>query len=202
MKSSNPINSMAIIAVFASLTAIGAFIKITLPVVPFTLQIVIVFLAGALLGSTRGLQSQLVYLFVGLAGLPVFTKGGGITYLLQPTFGYLIGFAAAAYVIGFIIERVPVPKRKHFIVANLVGTLVIYAIGVPYLYVALNSWLDTPANAMHVVVAGFFSTIVIDVVLAVGTGVLAARLYPILKKFIHTKRGVQHEMESTRTRSH
>lgn len=202
MKRTNSINSMALIAVFASLTAIGAFIKITLPVVPFTLQIVIVFLAGTLLGSSRGLQSQLVYLFVGLAGLPVFTKGGGITYLLQPTFGYLIGFAAAAYVIGFIIERVPVPNRKNFIVANLAGTVVTYAIGVPYLYVALNSWMDTPTNAMHVLVAGFFTTIVIDIALAIGAGLLAARLYPILKKFIHTKRGVRHELESTRTRSH
>ncbi|WP_025784160.1 biotin transporter BioY [Sporosarcina sp. D27] len=202
MKRTNSINSMALIAVFASLTAIGAFIKITLPVVPFTLQIVIVFLAGTLLGSSRGLQSQLVYLFVGLAGLPVFTKGGGITYLLQPTFGYLIGFAAAAYVIGFIIERISVPNRKHFILANLAGTVVTYAIGVPYLYVALNSWMDTPTNAMHVLVAGFFSTIVVDIALAVGTGLLAARLYPILKKFIHIKRGVRHELENTRTRSH
>ncbi|REB08073.1 biotin transporter BioY [Sporosarcina sp. BI001-red] len=202
MTRGNSIHSMALIAVFASLTAIGAFIKITLPVVPFTLQIVIVFLAGTLLGSSRGLQSQLVYLFVGLAGLPVFTKGGGITYLLQPTFGYLIGFAAAAYVIGLILERVPVPTRKHFILANLAGTAVIYAIGVPYLYVALNSWLATPANVMNVLVAGFFSTIVIDIALAVGTGLLATRLYPILKKFTHTKRGLRHELENTRTRSH
>lgn len=202
MKKTTNINSMALIAFFASLTAIGAFIKITLPVVPFTLQIVIVFLAGTLLGSIRGLQSQLVYLFVGLAGLPVFTKGGGITYLLQPTFGYLIGFAAAAYVIGFIIERVPIPNRNHFIGANLAGTVVTYAIGVPYLYIALNSWMDTPTNAMHVLVAGFFSTIVIDVALAVGTGLLAARLYPILKKTSTHKRGVRHELENTRTRSH
>lgn len=202
MKRTSSIHSMALIAVFASLTAIGAFIKVTLPVVPFTLQIVIVFLAGTLLGSSRGLQSQLVYLFVGLAGLPVFTKGGGITYLLQPTFGYLIGFAAAAYVIGFILERVSVPTRKHFILANLAGTAVIYAIGIPYLYIALNSWLATPTNVMHVLVAGFFSTIVIDIALAVGTGLLAERIYPILKKFMYTKRGVRHELENTRTRSH
>lgn len=202
MKGANSINSMALIALFASLSAIGAFIKVTLPVVPFTLQIVIVFLAGTLLGSNRGLQSQLVYLFVGLAGLPVFTKGGGITYILQPTFGYILGFAAAAYVIGFIIERVPVPTRKHFIGANLAGTIMIYAIGIPYLYVALNSWMDTPANVMHVLAAGFFSTIVVDIALAVVTGLLAARLYPILKQNMHKKRGNRHGLENTSTRSH
>lgn len=63
------------IAMFATLTAIGAFIKIPLPVVPFTLQIVFVFLAGSLLSSRNGFQSQLVYIGVGLVGLPVFTQG-------------------------------------------------------------------------------------------------------------------------------
>ena len=66
--------SLVMIAMFAALTAIGAFIKIPLPVVPFTLQIVFVFLAGSLLGSRNGLQSQLVYIGVGLVGLPVLRK--------------------------------------------------------------------------------------------------------------------------------
>lgn len=164
------------------MTAIGAFIKIPLPIVPFTLQIIVVFLAGALLGSKRGLQSQLVYLFVGLAGLPVFTQGGGFTYVLQPTFGYLIGFAAGAYVIGLIIERIEEPTPKHFMMANLVGTLVIYAIGVPYLYIILNFWLDTPTNINHVLAAGFFSTVGVDIALAIFTGIFARRIYALLHK--------------------
>lgn len=174
--------SLTLVAIFAAMTAIGAFIKIPLPVVPFTLQIIIVFLAGSMLGSKRGLQSQLVYLFVGLAGVPVFTQGGGLTYVLQPTFGYLIGFAAGAYVIGFIIERVEEPTRKHFILANLVGTVVIYAFGVPYLYFALNFWLDMPTNLSHVLAAGLFSTVGVDIALAIFTGLFATRIYSLLNK--------------------
>ena len=64
--------SIVLVGMFAALTAIGAFIKIPLPIVPFTLQIIVVFLAGALLGSKRALYSQLVYIAVGLAGVPVF----------------------------------------------------------------------------------------------------------------------------------
>lgn len=200
MKNSRTL-SLTLVAVFAALTAIGAFIKIPLPIVPFTLQIIIVFLAGALLGSKRGLQSQLVYVLVGLAGLPVFTQGGGFMYVLQPTFGYLIGFAVGAYVIGFIIERVEHPTRKHFIFANLIGTAVIYAIGVPYLYLALNLWLDVPTNLSHVLAAGFFSTVGVDIALAIFSGVLATRIYPLFKTNHSTKRCVQNELANTSSRS-
>jgi len=175
--------SLTLVAIFAALTAIGAFIKIPLPIVPFTMQIVIVFLAGSILGSKRGLQSQLVYIFVGLAGLPVFTQGGGPTYVLQPTFGYLVGFAAGAFIIGYIIERGgEEPSRLRFVVANLVGTFVIYAIGAPYVYFALNFLLDMPTSASTVFMSAFLSTVGVDIVLAIVTGLFARRIYFILNK--------------------
>jgi len=171
--------SLVMIAMFAALTAIGAFIKIPLPVVPFTLQIVFVFLAGSLLGSRNGLQSQLVYIGVGLVGLPVFTQGGGITYVLQPTFGFLIGFALAALVIGFMIERVETPTKKHFIGANIVGLFIIYAVAVPYLYVSLNFWLHMKTSWSHIFVVGFLNSIVADFCLAIASAFLAERLYKV-----------------------
>ncbi|MED3661416.1 biotin transporter BioY [Ureibacillus sp. FSL K6-8385] len=182
MKNSQ-IYSLTLVAIFAALTAIGAFIKIPLPIVPFTLQIVIVFLAGSILGSKRGLQSQLVYILVGLAGLPVFTKGGGLTYVLQPTFGYLVGFAVGAFVIGYIIERGgEEPSRLRFVIANLAGTFVIYAIGAPYVYLALNFWLDMPTSASTVFVTAFLSTVGVDIVLAILTALFARRIYFLLNK--------------------
>jgi biotin transport system substrate-specific component len=174
--------SLTLVAIFAAMTAIGAFIKIPLPVVPFTLQIIIVFLAGSILGSKLALQSQLVYLFVGLAGVPIFTQGGGITYVLQPTFGYLVGFALGAFIIGWIIERVDDPSPMRFVIANLVGTFVIYAIGAPYVYFALNFWLDMPTSASQVFVAAFLSTVGVDIVLAIMTGLFARRIYLLINK--------------------
>ena len=173
--------SLVLIAMFAALTAIGAFIKIPLPVVPFTLQIVFVFLAGSLLGSRHGFLSQVVYIGVGLVGLPVFTQGGGIMYVLQPTFGYLIGFALGAYVIGKIIELFDHPTRKHFMIAHLVGLIVIYAVGVPYLYAALNFWMDMPTSFSHVFLVGFLNTVVVDIVLAILLAALAERLYKVFQ---------------------
>ena len=110
--------SLTVISLFASLTSIGAFIKIPLPVVPFTLQILFVFLAGCLLGSKKGMMSQLLYVGIGLIGIPVFASGGGPEYVLKPTFGYLIGFIVAAFVIGSIVEKAREPKLKNFIFAN------------------------------------------------------------------------------------
>lgn len=201
MKTSRTL-SLTLVAIFAAMTAIGAFIKIPLPIVPFTLQIIVVYLAGSLLGSKRGLLSQLVYVLVGLAGLPVFSQGGGFTYVLQPTFGYLIGFAAGAYTIGYIIEGVEQPTRKHFIIANVIGTAVIYAFGVSYLYVALNLWLDVPTSLSHVLAAGLFSTVGVDIALAIFTSLLAIRIYPLLKTIHSTKRGVQNKLANTSSRSY
>lgn len=84
------------------------------------------FLAGSLLGSRNGFQSQLVYIGVGLVGLPVFTQGGGITYVLQPTFGYLIGFALAAFIIGFIIERIDSPTKKNILLVQILWGLLLF----------------------------------------------------------------------------
>lgn len=166
---------------FAALTAIGAFIKIPLPIVPFTLQIVFVFLAGCLLGSCNALSSQLVYIGVGLVGLPVFTQGGGITYVLQPTFGYLIGFALAAYCIGWLIERVQTPTKKHFIGATIIGLIIIYVVAVPYLYMSLNFWLDMKTSWSHVFAVGFLGSIVADFCLAITSALLAERLYKVFQ---------------------
>jgi len=90
---------MILASFFTVLTAIGAFIRIPLPFVPIVLQGLFVILSGMVLGSKWGAISQLAYVTVGIAGLPVFTGGGGIGYVLHPTFGYLIGFIFASYTV-------------------------------------------------------------------------------------------------------
>ncbi len=70
-------------------SAIGAFIRIPVPLVPFTLQITFTTLAGLfLLGSKKGAISVAVYVLMGLIGIPVFTQGGGFSYVLKPSFGF------------------------------------------------------------------------------------------------------------------
>ena len=73
-------------AMFVSLIAIGAFIRIPVPVVPFTLQFLFTMLAGLLLGGKLGAMSVCIYVAMGLLGLPVFAEGGGLGYVLKPSF--------------------------------------------------------------------------------------------------------------------
>ena len=100
---------VAVCGLFTALIAVGAFIKIVIPVgadtMNFTLQWLFVLLAGLLLGSKRAFRSVAVYLITGLIGFPIFARGGGPAYLLRPTFGFLLGFALAAWVIGFLCEK-------------------------------------------------------------------------------------------------
>jgi len=95
---------------FVILTALGAFVRIPLPFspVPITLQTFFVLLSGAMLGGTLGPSSQLLYLLLGAAGLPIFTRAGsGLLYLAGPTSGYLFGFVLASLFVGRSISKIP-----------------------------------------------------------------------------------------------
>ena len=96
------------VATFTTLTALGAFVWIPLPFtpVPITLQTFFVLLGGAILGRRLGALSQLLYLGLGGVGLPIFAGvSGGVSRLVGPTGGYLIGFVLAAYLVGRMAEE-------------------------------------------------------------------------------------------------
>ncbi|HEX6593786.1 MAG TPA: biotin transporter BioY [Bacillota bacterium] len=176
---------LAYVSLFAALTAVGAFMRIPIPYVPFTLQILFVYLAGSLMGSRLGGFSQFIYLAMGLIGVPIFTEGGGPMYIFKPTFGYLIGFMIAAFVIGKIIEKQPKPQRRHFYIAHFIGLFIVYLFGVTHLYVSLNLWLGIPTSMSHVFLYGFILAVPGDIVLCIVASSLASRLH---QRFPLTKR--------------
>lgn len=141
------VRNLILVALFAALTAVGALVQIPMIPVQITLQLLFCIMAGMLLGPVPGALSQVLYILIGLLGLPVFAGGGGFGYILKPSFGYLIGFIAGAFTCGLIVKHI---KELTFIKALLValaGVFVVYLIGVPYLYFMLN--LSTP-NAMSI----------------------------------------------------
>lgn len=130
----SPLRRMVYGAIFGALTAIGSLIVIPLQPVPITLQTLFTSLAGLLLGGYTGALSQVIYILLGIIGLPVFAGGqAGIGILFGPLGGYLIGFIAGAYIIGKIVEVKPEAGLAWIIMALVAGNLVIYTFGTAYL---------------------------------------------------------------------
>ena len=135
------IHDLLWMACFAALTAVGGFIRIPVFTVPVTLQSFFVILAGGCLGGKRGAGSQILFLTVGLMGIPIFAMGGGPAYVLQPTFGYLAAFPAAAWVAGWIMEHSREPRlHAKQMGAAALGIAVILFSGVIVLTINLN-WI-------------------------------------------------------------
>ncbi|MEI8172038.1 MAG: biotin transporter BioY [Deltaproteobacteria bacterium] len=125
------LRGMVYASMFGSLTAIGAYIMIPLPPVPITFQTLFLNLAGALLGGYLGALSQVVYILLGVIGLPVFAGGkAGLGVLLGPTGGYLFGFVLAAFVVGKLIAVKKDPGLIWTILSMLAGMVVIYFLGI------------------------------------------------------------------------
>jgi len=125
------LRGMVYASLFGALTAVGAYIIIPLPPVPITLQTLFLGLAGTLLGGRLGALSQVVYLLLGIIGLPVFAGGkAGIGVLFGPTGGYLFGFVVAAFVIGQLASLRKRPGFAWLCFSLVAGTIVVYALGV------------------------------------------------------------------------
>ncbi len=159
------------VAAFAMATAFGA--KVALPIpgtpVPFTLQILSVLLAGAILGPRLGAASQALYVAVGLMGAPIFAAGGGIAYLFGPTGGYLIAFPLAAYAVGAIAGT------SRGVLALLLGLVV----GTAVIHLGGASWLAVitgdPVRAVTVGVIPFLLNDAVEIGLAL---LISLRLRP------------------------
>jgi len=165
-------------SLMAALTAVGAYIYVPIGPVPIILSTLFVILSGLLLGSRWGLTSMALYLLVGAIGLPVFAGGkGGFAHFMGPTGGYLFGYLFASWITGFISER----SRGRMIVdifAVIIGSLVLYAVGVPWLkMVTQMSWTKA-------LMVGVLPFLIGDAIKASAVVILARSVRPILNRQI------------------
>ena len=171
---------MSCCAIFTALTVAGAFIKIPVPVVPFTLQILFVYLAGSIIGAKLGALSMIIYMLLGLIGVPVFAEGGGIWYILKPSFGYIIGFIIATYVIGKLTEKFGYNSYFKLVLAYFIGLMIDYAVGMIYYYVICNYVIDTPIALWPLILYCFIMVIPGDIVLCFIAAYITKRIKPVI----------------------
>ena len=167
---------LVLCALFTALTAVGAFIKVPVPVVPITLQFLFTMLAGLLLGGRLGAISVGAYAVLGLLGLPIFTEGGGLGYIFKPSFGYLVGFCVGAYLTGYLAERMQHPTFGKYLAANLAGLAVVYAFGMVYYYLICNYVIGTPIGIWPLILYCFLLAVPGDIALSVLGAIVAQRV--------------------------
>ncbi len=182
-------NDIVFCGLFAALMVVGAFIHIMIPLGPsgvtISLQVFFAVLAGFFLGSKKGFLAVSVYLILGLMGLPIYAHGGGLAYLLKPTYGFLIGFACAAGVTGLVFEKLKKRSFLSYVLAAIAGEMVYYAAGLVYYYVMYNFILpEAGIGFASLMSIWFLSTVIPDAVICIGAAFTAWQLLPHLGAII------------------
>lgn len=150
-------------ALFVALMIVSAFIRIKLPFVSITFQLITAVASGIFLGPKFGPLSQSIYLILGLIGLPFFAEGGGFTYFLKPSFGYLLSFPLASFVAAYLWKNSLFSKASSI----FMGILSSYAIGVPYLWLIINYTTDKNMSLVTAINVGFTPFILKDIALGI-----------------------------------
>ncbi len=171
-------------ALFAGLTAVCGLIRIPFFPVPMTMQTLAVFLSGYFLGKKHGTISQVVFLFTGLAGLPVFSHGGGLGYVIQPGFGYLLAFPASAFCIGLISQMNRETSWHVLVAVFLAGAFIILLVGSLYMFFLMTLILYKPMSLWKVIVSGFLIFIPGELIKSLLASWIVKRSYNYLKPWI------------------
>jgi biotin transport system substrate-specific component len=144
-------------------------------VIPFSLQPLVMLLAAYILSPRAACLSMLAYLMLGLIGLPVFSAPpyGGPAYILVPSFGFLLGFAPAAWVQSRLLKKTGL---INFVFAGLAGIITYNAIGLPYMYLILNFYLKSSIDILKLIEIGFVPFFALDLVKMIIAALLAREL--------------------------
>ncbi len=175
MNESNQLKMTVYTSLFVAFIAIGAFIAIPIGPVPIVLQNMFVLLAALILGPIWGLACVAVYLLIGFAGLPVFAGGtSGIGKLFGPTGGYLLAYLPCVFITASISKGLG-KKMSSDLIAMTIGSLIVYAIGVPWLKMATSMSFGKALSL------GMYPFIIGDIVKIIAAAFIAKTLRPVIK---------------------
>lgn len=163
-------------ALFIALIVIGTYTKIPIYIVPFTLQFLFTNLTGLLLGSKRASLTIGIYILIGLIGFPVFTGGGGISYVIHPTFGYIVGFMVGGYLAGKIVEQAKEKTILRLFLAGCVNLTIVYLMGLIHYYWIAKIFL-TPVALPKIIWSGALIFLPVDLASCFIGAIIAQRIF-------------------------
>jgi biotin transport system substrate-specific component len=168
------VRKITLSSMLLALLILSAFISIPIPftTIKITLQTMVVFIIGSMISPIYCFMTVLLYIALGLFGLPVFSSGSGIMYIFTPSFGFIIGFLLAAPLMSYINRRTFSTRLVRYIVSCSIGILLIYAIGVPYMYYVLKLYMSMDISFGYALISGGLMFLPFDIL-------KAAAAYPV-----------------------
>ena len=177
MKRKNIIVTLTLSALFCTMICVGSFIKIPLPnMMPVTMQTFFVLLTGLVLPVKASVLATVTYMTLGLIGLPIFSGGGGLGYVLTPNFGFIIGFVVASMIISIFAERFKKRSFGQYFVISLLGVAVIYIIGILYFAFISNVYNNADYSAIWFILTIFLPFLPKEIICIVLSSVTAFKI--------------------------
>ena len=173
------IKDLCIMAISLAIIIVASKINIQIGPIPLTLQTFSVFIVSLLLGSFKAFIVFLVYIVLGLIGIPVFSSGGGIAYIYMPSFGFIIGFLVSAPIIGIASK-----SNKFYLkyILSMVGLLIINVCGVSYMYIIFNYYKGVNKDLLNILQIGVLPFIIKDIFTVILSCIIYSRLKVIIYK--------------------
>ena len=184
MKRKNLIVTLTLSALFCTLICVGSFIRFPMPnMMPITLQTFFVLLTGLVLPLKASTLAILTYIALGLIGLPIFSGGGGLGYILMPNFGFIIGFLIATVIISAVTQKLKYCKFWQYFILSLLGTALIYIIGIFYFAFIINVHNHNDYSAIWFIQTVFLPFLPKEIICIILASISAYKIKPYITKF-------------------
>ena len=183
MKRKNLIVTLTLSALFCTLICVGSFIRFPMPnMMPITLQTFFVLLTGLVLPVKASTLAITTYIALGLIGLPIFSGGGGLGYILMPNFGFIIGFFIATVIISVVTQKFKYSKLWEYIIISLFGIAVIYIIGVLYFTFITNVYNNNDYSWVWFIQTVFLPFLPKEIICIILASISAYKIRPYIIK--------------------
>lgn len=183
MKRRNLIITLTLSALFCTLICVGSFIRFPMPnLMPMTLQTFFVLLTGLLLPLKASTLATVSYMVLGLVGLPIFSGGGGLGYVLMPNFGFIIGFVISSVIISVVTQKLKNRQLWQYIVISLLGVAAIYIIGILYFAFITNVYNNNDYSAIWFIQTIFLPFLPKEIICIILSSLSAYKIRPYITK--------------------
>ena len=186
MKRKSLIVTLTLSALFCTLICVGSFIRIPMPnMMPMTLQTFFVLLTGLVLPVKASALAIITYMALGLIGLPIFSGGGGLGYLLMPNFGFIIGFVLASVIMSVVAEKLKKCTFWRYFTISLLGVAIIYIIGILYFAFITNVYNKSDYSAIWFIQTVFLPFLPKEIICTILASISAYKIRPYITHNIH-----------------